>query len=519
MVARDAAGMTATGATAATVGPRATVVIVGAGFSGTVLAVQLLRLAAGRPLRIVLVNPTAAMGRGLAYGTRSALHLLNVPAGNMSALADEPDHFLAHARAADPGVQAHSFLPRNLYGAYLEQLLAQHEQALPASCVLERRVAEVMYLDPPAPAPTSTSASASASAPPSRARLRLSDGSQLEADHVVLATGHLPPADPPAVAGAVSGAISGAMSGAMSGNPRYVSDPWSPGALDRLPPGPVLLLGTGLTALDVTLSLHALTPARPVLCLSRRGLLSAAHREQRSLPPGADAAGAAAALAAGLAAGLGRGVRADLRAVRLAVARHVAAGGDWRDMIAALRPHTPAWWQRTPWPERRRFVQRLQPYWDTARHRCAPVPHAVFAAARAAGSVRVAGGRLVDLQEVSGGLQARWLPRGGGALQCRVYAGVVNCTGPSTDLGRHGSPLVRQLLGAGWLSVDPLGLGLQVDAHGTVIGAQGHPTPGLHCLGPLLRARDWEATAVPELRVQAQHLAQRLWSEVGRRVG
>ena len=188
-------------------------------------------------------------------------------------------------------------------------------------------------------------------------------------------------------------------------------------------------------------------------------------------------------------------------------------------MIAALRPHTPAWWQRTPWPERRRFVQRLQPYWDTARHRCAPVPHAVFAAARAAGSVRVAGGRLVDLQEVSGGLQARWLPRGGGALQCRVYAGVVNCTGPSTDLGRHGSPLVRQLLCAGWLNVDPLGLGLQVDAHGTVIGAQGHPTPGLHCLGPLLRARDWEATAVPELRVQARHLAQRLWSEIGQRVG
>ena len=496
------------GSPVATVATVATVAVVGAGFSGTVLAVQLLRLAAGRPLRIVLVNRAAAMGRGLAYSTRSALHLLNVPAGNMSALADEPDHFLAHARVAGPGVQAHSFLPRDQYGAYLEQLLAQHEQARPASCVLERRVAEVMHLDPSGPvsaaAQASASASAPMSAPTSRARLRLSDGSLLEADHVVLATGHLPPADPPAVAGA------------LRDDPRYVNDPWSPSTLDRLPPGPVLLLGTGLTALDVALSLHARTPARPVLCLSRRGLVSAAHREQRSPPSGADAAGA---LAAGLAARLGRGVRADLRAVRLAVARHVADGGDWRDVIAALRPHTPAWWQATPWPERRRFVQRLQPYWDTARHRCAPVPHAMFAAARAAGAVRVAGGRLVDLQAVSGGLQARWRPRGGGALQSGVYAAVVNCTGPSTDLGRHGSPLVRQLLGDGWLSVDPLGLGLQVDAHGTVIGAQGQPTPGLHCLGPLLRARDWEATAVPELRVQAHRLAQHLWSEVGQRVG
>lgn len=463
-------------------------VIVGAGFSGTVVAVQLLRLATGRPLRIVLVNRTAAMGRGLAYGTPSAVHLLNVPAGNMSALADEPDHFLLHARAADPAVQAHSFLPRGLYGAYLEQLLAQHEQAPPASCTLERHVAEVLHLDP---------------APPGgRARLRLSDGSLLEADHVVLATGHCPPADPPAVADADADALRESR--------RYVRDPWASSALDKLPPGPVLLLGTGLTALDVTLSLLAQSPSRQVLCLSRRGLLSAAHREQRSPTRGADAAARAAALAADL----GCGVRADLRAVRRAVTRHTLDGGDWRDLIAALRQHTPAWWQRTPLPERRRFVQRLQPYWDTARHRCAPVPHAAFAAACAAGAVRVAGGRLLDVQEVDGGVQARWRPRGGGDLQRSVFAAVINCTGPSSDLRRHGPPLMRQLQGDGWLRADPLGLGLQVDAHGTVIGADGRATPGLHCVGPLLRARDWEATAVPELRVHALRLAQRLWSDM-----
>ena len=79
------------------------VAIVGGGASGTLLAAQLLR-AGGT--RVVLIERGARLGRGVAYGTRFAGHLLNVPAASMSGLPDDPDHFLRFLRERyDPAIQ------------------------------------------------------------------------------------------------------------------------------------------------------------------------------------------------------------------------------------------------------------------------------------------------------------------------------------------------------------------------------------------------------------------------------
>ena len=80
------------------------IAIIGAGFSGVMSAVQLLREAGDRPVQIYLVNRGGRMARGVAYGTRSPVHMLNVPAGRMSALPDEPEHFLRFAQSRDAGV-------------------------------------------------------------------------------------------------------------------------------------------------------------------------------------------------------------------------------------------------------------------------------------------------------------------------------------------------------------------------------------------------------------------------------
>jgi len=458
-----------------------TVAIVGAGFSGAVLAVQLMRHAQGRPLRVVLVNRSGAMARGLAYGTHSPRHLLNVPAGNMSALADDAEDFLRYLRWADARVQPQSFVPRRLYGSYLEALLDAQASAATGPARLERWQGQVVRVDPGSEG--------------GRARVALEDGRAIEADHVVLAFGHLPPADPP---------IS---TPTFYGSPRYVRDPWAPGALEALPPGPVLLIGTGLTAVDVSLTLTEADRPRPVWCLSRRGLVPAPHRELRGH---LDAAEAAA-----LVAQLGGGVRSDLRAIRRAVRAHEAQGGDWRNVIGALRAHTPAWWRMTPLPERRRFLRRLQPFWDVARHRCAPQAHAAFTAARENGQVQVLAGRLRAMHETADGATVRWTPRGTKTEAELLVAAVVNCTGASADLRAVESPLLTQLLADGHLQPDPLGLGVSVDEYGALVGTQGRATPGLHYIGPLLRARDWEATAVPELRSLALRMAQRLLAAPG----
>ena len=66
------------------------IAIIGGGFSGTALAVQLLRRSGGP---VTLIERSGAWGPGLAYGTRCDRHLLNVRAERMSLFPDDPDHF------------------------------------------------------------------------------------------------------------------------------------------------------------------------------------------------------------------------------------------------------------------------------------------------------------------------------------------------------------------------------------------------------------------------------------------
>ncbi|HEY4171943.1 MAG TPA: FAD/NAD(P)-binding protein, partial [Rhodopila sp.] len=60
-----------------------TIAIIGAGFSGTLLSLHLLRHCPP-PIRLVLIERNSQFGRGLAYATGNASHILNVPAARMS---------------------------------------------------------------------------------------------------------------------------------------------------------------------------------------------------------------------------------------------------------------------------------------------------------------------------------------------------------------------------------------------------------------------------------------------------
>ncbi|WP_341649874.1 FAD/NAD(P)-binding protein [Thauera humireducens] len=86
-------------------------------------AVHLLREAGPEQVCVTLVEQHARAARGLAYRIWDDSMLLNVPAGNMSALAEEPGHFLAYCRDIDPAFNEGSFVPRRLFGDYLEHTL------------------------------------------------------------------------------------------------------------------------------------------------------------------------------------------------------------------------------------------------------------------------------------------------------------------------------------------------------------------------------------------------------------
>src|ERR1700749_2914986 len=101
-----------------------TIAIIGGGGSGTLTAYNLLRQNADA--RVVVIDPRPKLGLGLAYSTPSLRHLLNVPAGKISALPDEPDHFLNWLRKNyDQSATVDTFAPRAVFGQYIRSILSE----------------------------------------------------------------------------------------------------------------------------------------------------------------------------------------------------------------------------------------------------------------------------------------------------------------------------------------------------------------------------------------------------------
>lgn len=451
---------------------RPAIAIVGGGVSGGLLAIQLLRRAS-RPLDLVMIEPRAAVGCGVAYSTTNPAHLLNVRAGNMSAFAQEPDHFVrwldANAPTPADGWRADSFAPRALFGRYVADVLRQSRAA--ASEVRLRHIR--------------TQAVAVAERD-GRLIVRLADGRDLPVDRVALCPGNFPPALPRGLAPVVHAA-------------GFLHDPWDWPALRAIgADDPVLVLGTGLTMVDVLLELDALGHRGPVLAISRHGLLPRVHAPSRPCPPIADVAAAP------------RLARALLQVVRAAAAQAAAAGDGWRGVIDGLRPHTQALWRRLEPAERQRFLRHLQPWWDVHRHRMAPQVAAHVQGLARDGRLTVAAGRIVAVAEADGALAGTWSPRGATTRRPFSVRWVVNCTGPLCDYNRVRDPLVRHLLGLGRARPDHLHLGLDVAADGGVIDHAGTPSDRIFALGPPTRGAFWEITAVPDIRQAAERLAVRM---------
>ncbi|MGF1429052.1 FAD/NAD(P)-binding protein [Kitasatospora sp. LaBMicrA B282] len=464
--------------------------VIGAGAAGTLTAAQLLRCATRqhRALELWLIDPDEA-GPGVAYRTEDRRHLLNVPAGAMSAFPDEPDHFLRWLAAwepcPDPGEphQGHHFLPRRTFGRYLSAVLAQALDQAPASVRLHRVRRRAVDL----------------AAGPGAVVVTLAGGDRLPVHAAVLALGLRAPGQ--AWAPEV-----------LRGHPGFVADPWAPDALAAVPDsGDVLLVGTGLTMADVAVSLAR--PGRTVHAVSRHGLAPHGHRvgSPAPVPPpwGAEEAGPVGE----------PGPVLDLDRLRRAVLRHIAVvrreRGDWRPAVDGLRTQVGALWQRLSPADRARFLGEDLRRWEVHRHRLAPATAATVQRLRTTGRLTLAAAEVVAVTPVDGRevlirlSNGRWL----------TVATVVNCTGPSAELTDSRDPLHSALLAQGSAVAGPLGLGLATAADGRLTPAPGRPVAPLWALGVLRRGELLESTAIPEIRAQAAALAQRLLPDPGANAG
>ncbi|MGF1935787.1 MAG: FAD/NAD(P)-binding protein [Nostoc sp. ChiQUE02] len=450
-----------------TVSPVA-IAIVGGGFSGSLVAANLLRNAT-MPLSIKLIERNFEIGRGVAYGTPVDCHLLNVPAGKMSAYGDEPNHFLnwLHSNGHEQ-VTASSFVPRRVYGDYVQATLKAAQVNAAVNVQLERIVDEAIAIE----------------TKPHNTIVYLSSGQCLHVQKAVLALGNFPAILPAPLA--------------VLDN-RYVKDAWSADAITNLnPKDAILLVGTGLTMADAVVALHQQGFQGQIHTVSRHGLMPCSHKSTNPYPAFIDVE-----TAPKTARGLLHVVRQELRDA-------FTQGHDWRAVIDAIRPIIPQLWQAMPLPEQKRFLRHVKAYWEVHRHRIAEGIAEILDAAMESGQLIHYAGRIQSCQELENGVNVRICERGTHKDIVLQVKRIVNCTGANCDYRRLQHPLVASLQEQRLIRPNTLSMGIDTAPNGALIDADGKTSQMLYTLGTPRKGNLWETTAVPEIRVQAANLAQEL---------
>lgn len=467
------------------------IAIIGGGFTGTMTAVNLARLAEA-PLQVTVINHGSPQGRGVAYSTTRPEHLLNVAARNMSALPEHPNHFVEWLRTRTEFVEMsdaelrETFFPRRIYGDYLRSLALHYTQPLD-----RRGPVEISFIDDEA---------VDVAPERSGARITLASGRTIDADNVVLATGNETPAELPG-------------SESLSAHPGYAANPWQNWTTKLPDPEEtIVLLGTGLTTIDAIITLFALGWSGQIHAVSRHGWFPHSHFRGSSHPefPPADLD------------------LATLGLERLAalVEEHCArlrkTGENPAIVVDLLRAHTQRIWQAFSVAERKAFVSRYAARWNVMRHRIAPALHQTVMAACTDGRLQVTPASIARLEAHGPRIHVH-LTRSAAAGSNHppsplTAALVINCTGPQTRFSATRSRLLQALLARGVVMPDEMDMGVRITADFAAVEQDGTPSTFLYALGPLLRGTFWETIAVPELRGQTLHVAQSLLKGMARRV-
>jgi uncharacterized NAD(P)/FAD-binding protein YdhS len=398
------------------------------------------------------------MGRGVAYSTTEAVHLLNVCAEGMSAWEDDPDHFAKWFGAG--ASYAEGFAPRRVFAKYLGEILGE---AVSSGCT-ELIEATVV----------------SATREAQGWRIGFDDGSSVHADAIVLATGNQEP---------------DALHAFANAGPAFVRNPWGADAREAVQEltargEAALIVGTGLTMVDLVLSLEAAGHCGRIVALSRRGLVPRGHIENDAVPVEADEVphGSVRALSRWL--------------------RQQGAEVGWRAAIDSLRPHSHSLWQSLDTDQQRRFLRHARPWWDVHRHRIAPEVADTIVRLVGEGRLEIVAGRIVSARPNGSSLEVELRRRGSATVDTESVAYAFNCTGPLHSMARTKDSLLRSLLDAGEVGPDHLGIGLEVD--GTCRAGE-----HLWAMGPLTKGRYWEIIAVPDIRDQAAEVADDIERELG----
>ena len=455
---------------------RPAIAIIGGGFTGAALAYHLARMLPPGAATIVVYEPRAILGGGVAYDTDEPVHRINVPAARMTLVPGDDEHFQrwlfeTGALADDPDATTEDgrvFARRSAFGRYVAAQL----QPLVAAGDIDHRRVRVEAVSEQAEG----------------WRIVAEDGSTLSADLLVLATTHPSPQAPATI------------DRALAGHPRYVPDATAPGALSALrTQDRVLIVGTGLTAADVIAALDAAGHQGPLTAISRRGLRSRGHNPAPQDPFGEFADPPI------------RSARALLRLVRRTLADAEAACVTWHAVFDRLRAQGGDIWRALPVVERRRIVRFLRPYWDVHRFRIAPQVEAAIDRRVVAGTLAFHAASVAHVFRAAGEeIVVKFRPRHGRAPFEERYDAVVLTTGPGHRSILSSQPFLEGLAKAGVLQADATNLGIAVDEQSRVVRTDGRVVQTLFVAGPLARGTFGELMGLPQVTDHAVFVASRI---------
>lgn len=460
----------------------ADVLIIGGGLSGTMLAVQLLRLPGQR--KILIIEPRAELGRGEAYSAVELGHTLNGNAARMSVEPDNPDdltqwltEYIAAGGWPESAEQdvpvSELFPPRGLFGVYVQQRLAE------ARAIGAQYGSSVEHICDEATDLVCATDSV---------QLSLSDGQTLRGTYAVLATGMFPAARTPQKT--------------SSGLNAAALDPWDVAAMRLLDPqSTVLIIGSGLTMVDAVVSLEQAGHRGPIKVFSRHGLLPHVRRQP---PVWVDFLGADHSLCT---------PRQLLRELRRQCREAMAQGIDWQAPLDTVRVHIARLWSQASDVQRRQFVRHVRPWWESHHHRSPPLSAQLLERLHGAGRLTIDAASFKGLEpSLEGGVGIRIRLRGESDTRVAYGAALINSSGIEYDWRRVARPLPQQLLARGLVQPGPLALGIAAASDGAVLDAEGRAARRLFAMGPPLRGMWWESTAVTDVALQAKALAARLVS-------
>ncbi len=464
------------------------ITIIGGGFCGTAVLLQLVEKATekGSILHIVWLNKGYPLAQGIAFSTFDATHLLNVPVGRMSVFADRPNHFLDWLQSQkNITIPAHiqanlatAFVPRQWYGAYLAATVNTVVSRLSPNIkinVMEAEAVDMEYFKYK-----------------KNVQISLANGDIIITKKVVLALGNQLPQQPTFLTEKVAASS------------LYRANPWNETAVNNLQKSDktVFLFGTSLTMIDAVVSLTRLGFEGKIVALSTRGYLPLPHRQ----------------FAADTKILQDIDFQEDMPKLYGIFKRHIrrvhTESNSGLAVVDAVRPLTQKIWIDLQIAEKQRFMRHVRHLWGVARHRIPQEVSQFLTQLKAAQKFEILSGRVQTVAEAPDGLHITYRVRGTDAQQTIIAQRMINCTGPLTDIAQSKMPLLQNMLAKKYIASCAMRLGIDAQPNGVVLNSDAKPQTWLLAVGSLLKGVLWESTAVPELRTQAQEIAELIVNEL-----